>query len=158
MHVRAATPDDAHLITGHRYAGETGEHLAAYEAWLPGAFASGVYLGWLAEEDGRVIGGAGLTLLHWGPGRDDPQPVRGRVSNVFVEPEYRRQGVARLLMGVMLAEARARGLGMLNLGTSAEGRELYTSLGFRASDTEMWLRLDSLPDNFGAPGTAGRIP
>ena len=158
VQIRPATAEDAPIIVCHRYPGETGEHLTVYEGWLPGAFASGICLGWLAELGGRVIGGAGLMLLHWGPGRDDPQPIRGRVSNVFVEPEYRRQGVARTLMQVVLAEARARGLRILNLGTSSEGRELYASLGFQASDTELWLRLDSLPDNFDTQGAAGRIP
>ena len=141
MQLRAAGPSDAETIARHRYPDEMGEHLAVYEAWLPGAFASGVYLGWLAEDVGRVIGGAGLTLLHWGPGRDDAQPLRGRVSNVFVEPDYRRSGVARFLMLELIDVARARKLGTLNLGTSVEGRALYTSLGFLPSESEMWLRL-----------------
>ena len=144
VQIRPATPEDAATTVRHRHPGEAGDHLAVYEAWLPGALASGNYLGWLAEFGGRVIGGAGLMLLHWGPGRDDPQPVRGWVSNVFVEPEYRRQGVAQQLLRVVLAEARTCGLGVVNLGTSAEGRALYGSMGFQASESEMWLRLSEL--------------
>ena len=123
VQIRPATPEDAATTVRHRYPGEVGDHLAVYEAWLPGALASGIYLGWLAQLGGRVIGGAGLMLLRWGPGR-------GRVRNVFVEPEYRRQGVAQQLLQVVLAQARTRGLGVVNLGTSAEGRALYVSLGF----------------------------
>ena len=139
--IRVAGPEDAATIARHRYPGESGEHLAVYADWLPGVMSGGRYLGWLAVKGGRVIGGVGLLLLHWQPSRTDPDPIRGRVVNVFVEPEYRRQGVARALLQAMLTEARSRRLGVLNLGSSVEGRKLYASLGFQASETEMWLRL-----------------
>lgn len=142
-HLRTAEPGDASIIATHRYPGETGEHLAVYAAWVPGAMSGGQYLGWLAERGGQVIGGAGLLLLEWGPGRHQPNPLRGRVVNVFVETPFRRQGVASTLMEALLAEARRRRVGVLNLGSSPEGRGLYAAFGFQASDTEMWLRLGS---------------
>ena len=139
--IRRAGPEDAATIARHRYPGESGEHLAVYADWLPGVMSEGRYLGWLAVQGKRVIGGAGLLLLHWQPSRTDPNPIRGRVVNVFVEPEFRRRGVARELLGALLTEARSRRLGVLNLGSSAEGRNLYASFGFQASETEMWLSL-----------------
>ena len=141
--IRAAEPEDAAQIARHRYPGEVGEHLAVYADWLPGIMSEGRYLGWLAVQGKRVIGGAGLLLLQWQPSRGDPNPVRGRVVNVFVEPEFRRQGVARSLLQALLTEARSRCLGVLNLGSSVEGRSLYSSLGFQASETEMFLHLNS---------------
>ncbi len=141
IQIRLAGPEDAAAIASHRYPGESGGHLAVYADWLPGAMSDGRYLGWLAMQGGQVIGGAGLLLLHWQPSRTDPNPVRGRVVNVFVEAEFRRQGVARNLLQTLLAEARNLRLGVLNLGSNAEGRSLYNSLGFQASETEMWLSL-----------------
>ena len=138
--IRKAGPEDAATIARHRYPGESGEHLAVYADWVPGVMSEGRYLGWLAVRGGRAIGGAGL-LLYWQPSREGPNPVRGRVVNVFVEAEFRRQGVARELLQALLTEARSRRLGVLNLGSSAEGRGLYNSLGFQASETEMWLSL-----------------
>ena len=141
--MRVVGPEDAATIACHRYPGESGEHLAVYADWLPGVMSEGRYLGWLAVNGGRVIGGAGLLLLHWQPSRTDPNPIRGRVVNVFVEPEFRRQGMARELLQTLLHEARSRRLGALNLGSSAEGRSLYVSFGFQASESEMILRLNS---------------
>ncbi|WP_310582328.1 GNAT family N-acetyltransferase [Deinococcus sp.] len=138
--IRKAGPEDAATIARHRYPGESGEHLAVYADWVPGVMSEGRYLGWLAVRGGRVIGGAGL-LLYWQPSREGPNPVRGRVVNVFVEAEFRRQGVARELLQALLTEARSRRLGVLNLGSSLEGRNLYASLGFQASETEMTMRL-----------------
>ena len=141
IQIWVAGPADAATIARHRYPGESGEHLAVYADWLPGVMSEGRYLGWLAVQGKRVIGGAGLLLLHWQPSRTDSNPLRGRVVNVFVEAEFRRKGVARELLRALLTEARSRRLGVLNLGSSAEGRGLYNSLGFQASETEMWLSL-----------------
>ena len=141
--IRVAGPEDAATIACHRYPSESGEHLAVYADWVPGTMSQGRYLGWLAVQGGRVIGGAGLLLLHWQPSREGPNPIRGRVVNVFVEPEHRRQGVARALLQTLLTEARNLQLGVLNLGSSAEGRDLYASFGFLASESEMTLHLNS---------------
>ena len=45
VQIRPATPEDTATTVRHRYPGEVGDHLAVYEAWLPGALASGIYLG-----------------------------------------------------------------------------------------------------------------
>lgn len=60
--------------------------------------------------------------------------------NMFTEPGHRRKGLARQLVGEILAWARARGLRTLILHASDEGRPLYTSLGFEPTN-EMRLRL-----------------
>ncbi len=76
-----------------------------------------------------------------GPTRGDPQPWRGRIVNVWTQPEYRRQGLARELVELCLDAARERGITRLSLGTSAEARHLYETLGFTASTTEMTITL-----------------
>ncbi|WP_407570811.1 GNAT family N-acetyltransferase [Deinococcus altitudinis] len=145
IQIRAANPKDAATIALHRYPGEKGEHLAVYAAWLPGVMSRGSYVGWLAKEGHRVIGGAGLLLLDWQPSRTEASPIRGRVVNVFVEPEFRRQGVARRLLLGVLDEARRLGVPGVGLSTSAEGRPLYASLGFGASVDEMYLEMKRQP-------------
>ena len=142
--VRAATPEDAATIALHRYPGEVGEHLAVYAAWLPGVMSGGRYFGWLAQQGGRVVGGAGLLLLDWQPSRTEAVPVRGRVVNVFVEAEFRRQGLARRLLLGVLEEARRMGVPGVGLSASSDGRPLYASLGFLPSVGEMFLEIDIL--------------
>ncbi|WP_199776926.1 GNAT family N-acetyltransferase [Deinococcus sp. NW-56] len=142
MPVRPATPADAPTLARHRFPddADAGER-AAYAAWVAGAVERGLYLGFLAEgEEGRVVAGAGLTLLEWGPTRGDPQPWRGRIVNVWTDPDFRRRGLARELVTRCVEAARERGVTRLSLGTTEAGRALYGALGFRASDTEMVRR------------------
>lgn len=147
--VRPVTSADALQIARHRYPdpSDVGE-IGPYRLWVEGAISNDRYLGWLAESGGRVIGGAGLTLLDWGPTRGHPDPRRGRVVNVYTEPEWRRQGVALALLGRLLAEADALNLGLLSLGTSDQARSLYERLGFVPAGREMirWPGLGDLTD------------
>ncbi len=67
----------------------------------------GKYIGWLTEDEGKVVAGAGLLLLDWPPHPLDPRSTqRGYLLNVYVEPEYRRRKLASHLIEYVLAEAR----------------------------------------------------
>jgi GNAT superfamily N-acetyltransferase len=102
------------------------------------------YVGWLATptvSPEQVVAGAGV--IHR---RVPPHPHRGSggvvlgagrqglVLNVFTERLWRRRGLARLLMSRVLAWATETGLETLVLHASEEGRALYESLGFVASN------------------------
>ena len=140
--LRPARPEDAAQIARHRYPGELGGPPAMYAAWLAGAFSDGRYSGLLACHRERVIGGAGLLRLEWGPTCQHDGALRGRLVNVFVEPQFRRRGVARQLAAGLREVARQEGLGFMGLGTTPAARGLYASLGFQASESEMQLRLE----------------
>lgn len=129
-------------MAAHRYPELNAEHPAVpvYAAWVEDALRRGVYLGWLAVQGETVVGGAGLTLLDWGPTRDDPSPLRARVVNVFTVPVWRRQGVARALVDEALRAAQGQGIRTLSLGTTDAGRRLYAALGFEAAPAEMVRR------------------
>lgn len=113
---------------------------SATEAWLARAMPAGDYVGWVAcDEAGTVVGGAGIQLRAL-----LPRPVPGRrgvlagrqglIVNVFVDPGYRRMGVARDLTLRALAWARDEGLASVVLHASPAGRPLYERLGFVATN------------------------
>ena len=135
--VRPASEADALSIARHRYPDTQGESLGLYATWVAPAISRGTYLGWLAEASGAVVAGAGLVLLDWGPTLDDPNPVRGRIGNVYTDPAWRQRGLATALLQRCLAEAEARGVRVFNLSTSQRARALYERLGFEVSRTEM---------------------
>jgi len=62
------------------------------------------------------------------------------VVNVYVQPAYRRNGLARRLMVAILDWCRAQGIERIALHASNMGRPLYESLGFTATN-EMVLYL-----------------
>ncbi len=67
--------------------------------WLARALADGSYRHWLAvDASGRVAGGGGVLLSPWPANPHDPCTERAVILNVYTEIEFRRRGVARLVM------------------------------------------------------------
>jgi predicted acetyltransferase len=89
----------------------------------------------VAEAAGTAIGGAGVQLRSIlprpRPETDDiefgPEAI---VLNVYVEPAFRRRGVADALMRTLLDALAARNIRRIVLHASKEGRRLYEGLGF----------------------------
>jgi GNAT superfamily N-acetyltransferase len=141
MKMRAAASSDAAIISSHRYPDKP-EFRPTYTTWLEDAIPRAVYLGWLLEleeprVEGTVFAGAGLVILEWGPTWHNPNPLAARIVNVFVEPEFRKQGFARKLVERCLEEARTRNITHLNLSSTDMARGLYESLGFTAATNQM---------------------
>jgi GNAT superfamily N-acetyltransferase len=113
-------------------------------------FAEGKYIGWLASPESelnKIVAGAGVALREVVP---HPQPrangkidiVGGRqaiIQNVYTEPEWRRRGLAALLIKRIIDWTREQGIDSLVLHASDEGRAVYERLGFIAT-TEMRFR------------------
>lgn len=77
----------------------------------------------VAEEDGRLLGGCGLLLI----------AGEGNITNVVVAPEVRRRGVATGLLTYLLAEGDRAGLTAYTLEvrvSNAAAIHLYEKLGF----------------------------
>jgi GNAT superfamily N-acetyltransferase len=146
--IRRATVADAEILARHRVEmfremgqvtpGVSGLLFEASRAYFVEAIPADRYIGWVCEGPTgprEVIGGAGLQLRDLAP-RPDRTGQRlasgpeGYVLNVFTEPQWRRQGVAELLMRALMEWATARGVQRLSLHASAEGRPLYEKLGF----------------------------
>ncbi|MGD0797680.1 MAG: GNAT family N-acetyltransferase [Acidobacteriaceae bacterium] len=146
---RLATPADAEAIGHQRLrmfadAGlasedEMGPMVANFVPWVRAKLADGSYMGWLTEDDGRLVGGAGLWVMEWPPHFLDAEPRRAYLLNFYVAPEARRRGLARELLGLAIAEAKARGIRVVTLHASRFGKPLYEQTGFEMSN-EMRLR------------------
>ncbi len=142
---RPATADDAAHITHHRRrmfvdAGRPDNAVLdrmaeAHTPWVARMMEEGKYIGWLTEEDGQIVAGAGLLLLDWPPHPLDPDSTqRGYLLNVYVEPAFRRRKLASNLIELALSEARRRKIRVVSLHSTAEGRPLYSANGFRATN------------------------
>jgi GNAT superfamily N-acetyltransferase len=109
--LRKATFEDAETISGQRRAlfedmGITvpDEAITAFVDWVRPKLSKDEYLGWFViRADGEVVAGAGLWLFEWPPTPRDIATLRAYVLNVFVEANYRHQGLARRLMDAVLA-------------------------------------------------------
>jgi ribosomal protein S18 acetylase RimI-like enzyme len=150
--IRPATLADLDTLIMHRremfrdigYKGEPAfEDMAAKcRDWLRKYMDAGEYLAWLViAPDGSVAAGAGLWLMDWMPHLLGKSQRRGNILNVYTANEYRRRGLARELMQVILGWCRANAIDTIVLHASADGRSLYESLGFKTTN-EMRLKLE----------------
>ena len=152
--LRLGLPSEAQIVAAQRRAmfiemGRATEGLERmlpeFAAWVASRIESGEYQAWFAlNQEGRIVGGAGLWFMTWLPHPVPARSQRGYVLNVYVEPAYRRRGVARRLMAAILDACRQAGAGVVTLHASDEGRPLYESLGFKVTE-EMRLVLDDPP-------------
>jgi len=100
------------------------------------------YRGFLAvDSSGKVVGGGGIVISPWPGVLGQLQPKRAMILNLYVEREYRRQGVAKALMKRMIAWCRENGFCSVALHASEDGRALYERLGFKPTN-EMRLDFD----------------
>lgn len=148
MEIRAAETTDAALISAHRRAMFAEIQmldesvLSVVErrtvAWTQRLMREGKYFGWIATGAGRPVASAGLLILDWPPHPFDPEGERrGYLLNVYVEPEFRKRGLARELLERGLAEARQRGIRVVTLHSSPAGRAIYERMGFHATSEMM---------------------
>ena len=154
--IREATLDDAPEILRHRRLmfrdmGFMDERAldamqASSEPYILASMKDGSYRGWLAiAPGGRVMGGGGVLLHRWVTHPINPNPRRAYILNVYVYEGSRRRGVARRLMEHIVAWCRTQGFATLWLHASDEGRPLYESMGFVATN-EMRLSFDPNSD------------
>lgn len=54
----------------------------------------------------------------------------GTVLNVYTKPECRKKGYAKKLMTMMLEDAKAEGVSVIELKATEDGYSLYKSVGF----------------------------
>lgn len=109
-------------------------------------------LGYVWEEDGRIVGNASLLPV----ASDSPRWV---MANVAVHPDYRRRGIARHLVQAGLSLARRRGCEEVVLQVDHENwaaRNLYRELAFEVLTTRTsWTRSGGAPSPGGPP--AGEV-
>lgn len=154
--VRQAGATDIPVLAHHRAAmfrdmGQLASHQEeslkrATAAYLREALPRGEYFAWVAEDQEArpsTIGGAGVQLRpilpRPGIGTDDlelgPEAI---VLNVYVEPAWRRRGVAESLMRALLNALATHDIHRIVLHASAEGRRLYERLGFVPTNEMRW--------------------
>jgi len=87
----------------------------------------------VADREGELVGFGCVVASTQGESPDDPSTFAW-LHDIFVKAEYRRRGIATLLIAGAEAFARAHGARILRLGVLAENesaRSLYRKSGFR---------------------------
>jgi GNAT superfamily N-acetyltransferase len=111
----------------------TDAEAAKIKARLPRYYADHLncdLFAYLAEDGGKLVGSAFLTVREMPPNPNFPRGRVGTVLNVFTEADYRRQGIATELMELLIKDAKTMELDYIELQASEDGYPLYRKLGF----------------------------
>jgi GNAT superfamily N-acetyltransferase len=148
--IRLATIDDAAIIARHRanmffdmgYFDEQEARVIEANSLpiLREMLMSGEYRGWLVESEGQMVAGGGMILRRLLPRLGSISGGQeAYILNMFTDREHRRKNLARQIMQVMIAWCQENNIGRVSLHASDEGRPLYESMKFKATN-EMMLQ------------------
>ncbi len=102
-------------------------------------FLSGDQTTVLALDGDNVVGCASMSYMRIMPTFSHPTGKRAHLMNVYTRNEYRRQGIARKMVQMLIDDAWNRGATEISLDATTMGRPLYESLGFTDSKECMVL-------------------
>ena len=97
----------------------------------------------LALDDGKAAGCASISYFHVMPTFAHAAGKRAHIMNVYTRAGYRRRGIAKKLVTMLIDEAKEKGVSEIALDATISGRPLYEALGFRASDEYMAMNINS---------------
>ena len=115
----------------------------AYASFLGKKLADPDIVVLVADQDGKVVG-----YTYSGVEGTDYMSLRGPAGvlyDIVVDPEYRRQGIGRMLVDATLDALKSRGAPRVVLSTAEKnvaGQHLFDHAGFRRTMIEMTRELN----------------
>lgn len=103
--------------------------------------ADGTFVSYIAMDGDTIIGTSGMSFVEKPPYFGCPTGRIGLLSSMFTDPEYRRRGIARELLSLVIDEARKYGCGTVQITASDMGVKLYTDFGFIHNENFMNYKL-----------------
>ena len=99
------------------------------------------FVSWIAEENGEIVATSGMSFVEKPPYYENLSGKIGLLSSVYTKKEYRRRGIAKQLLRLVVEEAKAAGCGAVQITASAMGMLLYREFGFVDQQNFMQLQL-----------------
>lgn len=95
----------------------------------------------LVMEDGKAVGCASISYIDVMHTFSHSTGKRAHLMNVYTNIDYRRKGIGRKMVQMLIDEARTKGVTEISLDSTDSGRPLYNALGFSESDECMVMNL-----------------
>ena len=105
-------------------------------------FESGEQTTVIASDGETLVGCASLSYTWFMPTFSHPTGNRAHLMNVYTRADYRRRGISKKMVEILIDEAKENGVTEISLDATEIGRPLYESLGFKASDSCMVMDLE----------------
>lgn len=120
---------------------EMGEVERQSRAYYMKSIPAGTHTAFLAFDGDRFVGAGGISYYQVMPTYRNPTGRKAYIMNMYTRPEYRRRGIARHMLDLLVQDAREKGVSFVSLEATAAGRPLYEKYGFTAMTGEMELLL-----------------
>ena len=142
INIRVANPQENHLIAKHLYLmwqdiGVPNNYIESNwleitKEYIDKARQQLFYQGFIADLNNTIVGSVSCQI--WAglyPNILKPEyRKQGYIWGVYVERDYRRQGIAKKLMGEAIAYLKSIDCTKVILHASPQGKPLYSHLGF----------------------------
>ncbi|MBQ6494901.1 MAG: GNAT family N-acetyltransferase [Bacilli bacterium] len=103
--------------------------------------ADGTFVSWLAIDENRIVGTSGMSFVEKPPYFGCSTGKIGLLSSMYTVKEYRRQGIAKKLLSMVINEAREYGCKIVQITASDMGVLLYSDFGFVKNNNFMQYKL-----------------
>ena len=101
----------------------------------------GTFVSWIAINNNKIIGTSGMSFVEKPPYFGCPSGKIGLLSSMYTDKEYRRQGIGKKLLSIIIDEARQYGCGTVQITASDMGVLLYSDFGFVKNKNFMQYKL-----------------
>jgi len=165
IRIRLARSGDCHALAElrYRFRAETGSVTEAKSrfvrrctSWMKKRFRTGSYQWrcWVLDDGKRMLGHVCVQLFEKIPNPVNEPELHAYVTNFYVIPEMRNQGLGKRLLNKALSWCRARRIDAVILWPSPASQALYRRCGFVAPSDIFELRHGALRQRSGRQAKA----
>lgn len=101
------------------------------------------FIAWIAEADEKIVATSGLVFYNRPPSFKNLSGRVAYIMNIYTLEEYRKQGLASVLLDKTINEARKLGYEAIALNATDMGKPLYLKYGFNDVSGEMILNINA---------------
>lgn len=106
------------------------------------ALSDGTHTAYLVFDGEQFTGAGGISYYRVMPTYHNISGNKAYIMNMYTNPDYRRLGIATKTLGLLVADAKEKGIKSISLEATGMGRPLYEKFGFVKMNDEM-----ELPEN-----------
>jgi len=99
------------------------------------------FLAWLAVDNDEIKSIVVMSIYKVLPTVTNISGKHGLILNVWTHEDYRRQGLAYMLLKNIISQAKAKGVDRVSLKATDMGRLVYEKIGFEDLSGEMALKI-----------------
>lgn len=95
------------------------------------------HVAYLVFDGERCVGAGGVSFFRVMPTYLNPTGRKAYIMNMYTDPDYRRRGIARHTLELLVEETKKKGISHISLEATDMGRPLYERFGFIKMNHEM---------------------